>query len=189
MLSDYNRVWSAEYARLCSSIAEGKNERRHPVCSDGNRLVPGKNCLSCCAYVAAWQDFPSDGRPGVRSKSAPHCIQNKHCKVSLDYFGMGENNTKCWVYPAYTGYRKTGTLPSLICGIDNDAAENRRTSVHIWKVSMKEECRCLRKVWRQEKSVIFYGLWEWICFRDTIWLCRHKYKKRACESTFFFLKK
>ena len=83
-------------------------------------------------------------------------VQNKHWKVSLDDFGMGENNMNA-VYLYTPDIVKLDR--SLICGIDNDARkqENVRT---IWKVSMKEECRCLRKVWRQEKSVIFYGLWD-----------------------------
>lgn len=109
-------------------------------------------------------------------------VQNKHWKVSLDDFGMGENNMNA-VYLYTPDIVKLDR--SLICGIDNDARKQENVRTYL-ESSMKEECRCLRKVWRQEKSVIFYGLWEWICFRDTIWLCRHKYKKRACESTFFF---
>ena len=38
-------------------------------------------------------------------------VQNKHWKVSLDDFGMGENNMNA-VY-LYSGYRKTGSLPDL----------------------------------------------------------------------------
>lgn len=78
-------------------------------------------------------------------------VQNKHWKVSLDDFGMGENNMNA-VYLYTPDIVKLDR--SLICGIDNDARkqENVRTYLESFH---EEECRCLRKVWRQEKSVIF----------------------------------
>ena len=53
-------------------------------------------------------------------------VQNKHWKVSLDDFGMGENNMNA-VYLYTPDIVKLDR--SLICGIDNDARkqENVRT--------------------------------------------------------------
>lgn len=109
-------------------------------------------------------------------------VQNKHWKVSLDDFGMGENNMNA-VYLYTPDIVKLDR--SLICGIDNDA--RKQENVRTYLESFHERgMQVLAEGVETREECDFYGLWEWICFRDTIWLCRHKYKKRACESTFFF---
>lgn len=108
-------------------------------------------------------------------------VQNKHWKVSLDDFGMGENNMNA-VYLYTPDIVKLDR--SLICGIDNDA--RKQENVRTYLESFHERgMQVLAEGVETREECDFYGLWEWICFRDIIWLCRHKYKKRACESTFF----
>ena len=82
-------------------------------------------------------------------------VQNKHWKVSLDDFGMGENNMNA-VYLYTPDIVKLDR--SLICGIDNDARkqENVRTYLESFHergmqvlaegVETREECDFLRSL-------------------------------------------
>ena len=157
LLSDYNRSL-AQRNMLLRDIAAGKMSadtlfylgRQPGSCR-------GKNHLSapCLCGCAGRTPFPYSHRSVRRYRSAPDCIQNKHWKVSLDDFGMGENNMNA-VYLYTPDIVKLDR--SLICGIDNDARkqENVRTYLESFHergmqvlaegVETREECDFLRSL-------------------------------------------